>query len=204
LIDPGVSAETKQPASKLFVNTNSNDQTTTTSDDEYGTIADSKLFSNKPFVRIPNTKFNALYVTGCNLWRLLDRQCLNDELVDFIFRFLLKNYKLNGLDPRKKICVFPCHLFINLSKNLFKEADELHQHVNLFQMDFLVIPINEDDVHWSVIIVAYPCLIAGVMNNQYPEDEEADNKPCMIHLDSLDQNSTRCQNSTRIFEIIRK
>jgi hypothetical protein len=53
--------------------------------------------------------------------------------------------------------------------------------INIFEKKLIFIPVNAD-LHWSLLVVVNPGLIANVYNDDLPETEE---HSFILHLDSL-------------------
>ena len=53
---------------------------------------------------------------------------------------------------------------------------------NIFEMDFVIIPMNFSNDHWSLAVIVRPGqAFTGIYNI---------NKPCILHMDSLNMHST--------------
>jgi Ulp1 family protease len=58
--------------------------------------------------------------------------------------------------------------------------------INIFEKKLIFIPVNAD-LHWSLLVVVNPGMIANVYNDDLPETEE---HSFILHLDSLKMHNT--------------
>jgi len=117
-------------------------------------------------------------------------QFLNDVIIDFYLKYLQAGLFSNNL-LMAKTYTFSIYFYNRLtmntsSKAAMSRADIMHsnvkkwtKNVNIFEKDFIVIPINDCD-HWFVIIICYPGLTC-----QRKEGATV-MQPLMLVLDSLE------------------
>lgn len=94
-----------------------------------------------------------------HLHRLEEGVYLNDELIDFRIRQITEE-----LDPevRSKIHVFNSHFYITLRDQGYEQVRKWTKNVDLFEKQFLFVPINESE-HWSLVVIAWPGKVAELM-----------------------------------------
>ncbi|KAJ1434905.1 Ulp1 protease family, C-terminal catalytic domain [Sesbania bispinosa] len=108
---------------------------------------------------------------------------INDTIIDFYIKYL-KN-KL-PTDDRERFHFFNSFFFRKLAdldkdpssacdgRAAFQRVRKWTRKVNLFEKDYILIPINYS-LHWSLIVICHP-----------DEEREASSKvPCILHMDSL-------------------
>eukprot|EP01039_Chlorochromonas_danica_P011278 gene11279-12579_t len=67
-------------------------------------------------------------------------------------------------------------------KRIHEEGKKWIKHVNIFSMDFVLFPLVYDG-HWSLFILVRPYLLLRACASNI--DEETDDQPCFISVDSL-------------------
>ncbi|RZB54063.1 probable disease resistance protein At4g27220 [Glycine soja] len=134
---------------------------------------------------------DAVCIRNSDIELLQPEKCLNDNIIDFYI-----NYLKNKLptDKQDRFHFFNCFFFpklVDLStdnpsiasdgKAAFQRVSKLTRKVNLFEKDYIFIPINYS-LHWSLIVICHP---AEVMTCY--RDEETKGSPkeaCILHMDS--------------------
>jgi hypothetical protein len=126
----------------------------------------------------------ALEIKGCDHKKLQPEVYLNDTLISFYLRFI--HNELIPEEKRKKVYVFNTYFLNKLRGSLRQNNDDLTTFdqiyttmtkwakTDLFEKDFVVIPLFEDE-HWSLVIVCYP-------NRLYSNDNQV---PQVLFFDSL-------------------
>ncbi|ESO89155.1 hypothetical protein LOTGIDRAFT_106350, partial [Lottia gigantea] len=160
----------------------------------------------------PPTKF-ALTITNEDLYCLNEGEFLNDVIIDFYLKYLLLE-KLSEKD-RERTHIFSSFFYKRLTQKIPKTAESTAdrnkqphikrhslvktwtRHVDIFEKDFIVVPINEHS-HWFLAIICFP----GLEEPQFcpflpvplktPESVPASHKaaaassiPCILVFDSL-------------------
>jgi len=124
-------------------------------------------------------------ISESDIQRLDPAIYLNDNLINFYIK-LIENGFLS--EERKKKCYFFNTYFMSQMGRLFAEVgkdltqfdyiyDKMKKwtkKVNLFEKDFLFIPVNDND-HWNVIVLCYPYRLFS-RENEFP---------FVVFLDSL-------------------
>jgi len=119
-------------------------------------------------------------------------QFLNDVIIDFYLKYLQAGLFSNN-PLMAKTYTFSIYFYNRLimntntnSKAAMSRADIMHsnvkkwtKNVNIFEKDFIVIPINDCD-HWFVIIICYPGLTCQKIEGATVM------QPLMLVLDSLE------------------
>ncbi|XP_033729243.1 sentrin-specific protease 6-like [Pecten maximus] len=109
-------------------------------------------------------------VTNEDLYCLNEGEFLNDVIIDFYLRFLF--LEVLSEDVRKRTHIFSSFFFKRLTQrqgrvldSALTPAERRHaavkkwtKHVDLFDKDFIIIPINEHS-HWFLAIICYPGLL---------------------------------------------
>ncbi|KAI6172153.1 putative ubiquitin-like-specific protease 2A [Aphelenchoides besseyi] len=124
-------------------------------------------------------------------------EMLNDTIIEFYMNYIL----FNILDSvkRDRIHIFSTYFFSKLSKDVYTarqpkaRAKKISDNyltlkswtktVDVFEKDFLVIPINEE-AHWYLAIIAYPNL--GIVSKPVdgmtiPQEDLTDSQPSNAH-----------------------
>ncbi|ODV86779.1 hypothetical protein CANARDRAFT_211296 [[Candida] arabinofermentans NRRL YB-2248] len=109
----------------------------------------SYTFEDKRRFVVSNNDFKGLYNSN---W-------INDSIVDFFLKYDLENAKLQGTLGKYKIEVMNSFFYTSLTREV--ENEDYYSNVkswfktnnNLFDNDFVIIPINKD-MHWFFVIIA--------------------------------------------------
>ena len=144
----------------------------TTTHDAIGSRAD----DNDVIIRFPmeENAQDVITITKGNCRRLVDGEYLNDSLIDFCIKRMLIDPFHDCFDELKRRNV---HAFSSLFYNKLISRDGLTakdiraqgginyravarwaRHINLFEKEFLYIPVNKG-IHWSLFIVVRPNLL---------------------------------------------
>lgn len=99
----------------------------------------------------------AVTVRKGHLERLEEGVYLNDELIDFQIRHLIEE---TFPEAKSRVHIFNSHFFIQLRDNGYSEVSKWTKNVDLFDKEFLFVPINQSD-HWSLVVIARPGLVEG-------------------------------------------
>lgn len=102
----------------------------------------------------------------------LDYKCLamheylNDVIIDFYLKYLY--IEVLTTEQRAKTHIFGSHFYQVLSTLNETRSERIKnwtKNVNLFDKDFIVIPINEDE-HWYLAIICFPYLSYPITCNE--------------------------------------
>ena len=110
----------------------------------------------------PHAIRQSVTVTYGDLHRLNPNEFLNDTLIEFYLLYIRDRVVPQRL--RGSFHFFNSFLFTRLSEYGSDGVREVYQHVkgwtkgvNLFEKDWIVMPINDADRHhWSLVIIAHP------------------------------------------------
>lgn len=140
--------------------------------------------------------------------RLNCGEWLNDNLIDLRIKFLLHDVNVKeyaayyknraNLTVRHPVFIdnrtmyaFSCHFFTALvDKSISRDrVKAMTKHVNIFEKDYIFIPVNKTG-HWSLICMVRPgCIVAQRQRKFIGDSDEnsgyGNNRSCIIHLDSL-------------------
>ncbi|XP_028212007.1 probable disease resistance protein At4g27220 isoform X2 [Glycine soja] len=134
---------------------------------------------------------DAVCIRKSDIELLQPEKCLNDNIIDFYIKYLINKLPT---DKQDRFHFFNCFFFpklVDLStdnpsiasdgKAAFQRVSKLTRKVNLFEKNYIFIPINYS-LHWSLIVICHP---AEVMTCY--RDEETKGSPkeaCILHMDS--------------------
>ena len=139
---------------------------------------------------------NSVTITSNDYLCLQAEQFLNDVIIDFYLKYLqVGKWPQNPM--LQKTYIFSIYFYSRLATKTSMSAnipkcEVMHnnvkkwtKNVNIFEKDFIVIPINECE-HWFVVIVCFVNSSSG----------DSTKKPIMIVMDSLEDGlkSTVCSN----------
>nr|XP_043624678.1 probable ubiquitin-like-specific protease 2B isoform X2 [Erigeron canadensis] len=113
---------------------------------------------------------------------------INDTIVDFYIEYLKK---IKPADAR--VHFFNSFFFRKLAdldenqsksfdaKAAFQQVRKWTKKVNLFQKDYIFIPINFR-LHWSLIVICHPGEIVNFTDDEIASSPKV---PCILHMDSI-------------------
>ena len=119
-----------------------------------------------------------------DLERLDDNEFLNDNLIGFFLRFLEADIQQHRPELAQKIYFFNTYFFATLTnasrakKGIYYEGvQKWTRGTNIFEHDFIIVPINEN-AHWYVAIICnLPKLLPGAEEAEEAENDEAAPEP---------------------------
>uniref|UniRef100_A0A3B5KRN4 Ubiquitin-like protease family profile domain-containing protein n=1 Tax=Xiphophorus couchianus TaxID=32473 RepID=A0A3B5KRN4_9TELE len=134
-------------------------------------------------------------VTNEDLHCLNDGEFLNDVIIDFYLYLVLERLKK---EDAQRIHVFSSFFYKRLNQrerrsgpdtvNLIQKRKHNRvktwtRHVNLFQKDFIFVPINE--AHWYLAVICFPGLDGPVLekNPMYLDPPAASGSPAELQLE---------------------
>jgi Ulp1 family protease len=85
--------------------------------------------------------------------RLVPGVFLNDILVDFYLKYI--QLRLMGEEGRKRVRIFRTHFYTLLSEHGYSRISSWTQQQNMFDFDFIIVPINLH-LHWKVAVICNP------------------------------------------------
>ncbi|EGG13468.1 hypothetical protein DFA_11229 [Cavenderia fasciculata] len=159
--------------------------------EEAGKVVNNVIVTYPPIKDNPNI-MDIVRITEDDLLRLESSNYLNDNLIDFYIRYI-KNHYVHPRDENR-FHFFSTFFYNNLSlKNIeeaYKKISKWTRDTDIFSKDFLFIPINEN-FHWTLCIVSF-C-------GQDPKTSTNENRPLIMHLDSLGGNKNAFHNKIRSY-----
>ena len=140
---------------------------------------------------------------GC-LKKLNIPEYLNDNLIDWRIKFYIQQRFDQDETIMKRIHAFSTMFFTKLTEvndrtRGFNFVRKWTQNVDIFEKDFIFIPINKD-LHWSLIVIVRPNLLKSIDDDDVENKESIDIEdpefiddidddespiPCILHMDSL-------------------
>jgi len=166
----------------------------------------------------PNFSGN-ISVTNEDYLCLRASQFLNDVMIDFFLKYL--QYSNNGTvdqDLMAKTHIFTTFFFKRLttkppvlkgtkgntiednpyvsdSEKMYERVRKWTKRVDLFDKDYIVVPINEK-AHWYVCIICFPSeALINTSTNANAEDKNSiEKKPCILVFDSLTEGDDKADN----------
>ena len=106
-------------------------------------------------------------ITNADVECLMPGIYLNDTIIDFYLKYIYEE-KLDKMQ-KQKTYIFNSYFYTRLSKKAFLASNDIQnpeermhaqvrkwtRDVNLFEKDFIIIPINEHS-HWFLVIICFP------------------------------------------------
>ncbi|KAI3448230.1 hypothetical protein Pfo_004895 [Paulownia fortunei] len=176
---------------------------------------------NEPFEDIiyPEGDPDAILISRRDIELLQPRRFINDTIIDFYIKYLLNKTQP---EERHRFHFFNTFFFrklVNMDQDLsrawegreaFKHVRKWTRNVNLFEKDYIFIPVNFS-LHWSLIVICHPGVVAnlrGMVSLHYLlqfinliiatfstsklqyrcADKDVDDSskvPCILHMDSI-------------------
>ncbi|KAI3504952.1 hypothetical protein L1887_26770 [Cichorium endivia] len=153
-----------------------------------------KYFPNfdDPFEEViyPKGDVDAVSISKRDVDLLLPDTFVNDTIIDFYIKYL-KN-KLNP-EERHRFHFFNSFFFRKLAdpdkdpldalegKTAFQRVKKWTRKVNIFEKDFVFIPVNYN-YHWSLLVI---CHLGEVPTYKDEDVNELNKVPCVLHMDSI-------------------
>ncbi|XP_028787339.1 probable ubiquitin-like-specific protease 2A isoform X2 [Neltuma alba] len=115
---------------------------------------------------------------------------INDNIIDFYIKYLKNKIPPN---EQSRFHFFNCFFFRKLAdldkdpsnacdaKAAFQRVRKWTRKVNLFEKDYIFVPINYS-LHWSLIVICHPGEVACFEDEEIKESSKV---PCILHMDSL-------------------
>lgn len=146
----------------------------------------------EPFKEVvyPKDAVDAVSISKRDVDLLEPDTFLNDTIIDFYIKFLENEIPAS---ERSRFHFFNCFFFRKLAdpdknssgvfdgKAAFQRVRKWTRKVNIFEKDYLFIPVNYN-LHWSLIVICHPGEVANF------NDENVDQSvklPCILHMDSI-------------------
>ncbi|XP_019418791.1 PREDICTED: probable ubiquitin-like-specific protease 2A [Lupinus angustifolius] len=137
----------------------------------------------------PKGEPDAISISKRDVELLRPETFINDTIIDFYIKYLKNKIP----DHKQDRChFFNCFFFRKLAdldkdpssacdgKAAFQRVRKWTRRVNLFEKDYIIIPINYS-LHWSLIVICHPGEVVCFKG----EFKESSKVPCILHMDSL-------------------
>ncbi|CAF0798384.1 unnamed protein product, partial [Brachionus calyciflorus] len=132
--------------------------------------SNTRVLLKYPLVDQPNC--STIVINNIDYTCLKEGEFLNDNIISFYLKYLL--YEVLSPDDRKRTHIFDTFFYqklthqteikrtkeeanLNAAERRYLRVKNWTRNVNIFEKDFLIIPINKN-VHWYLAIVCYPYL----------------------------------------------
>lgn len=129
-----------------------------------------------------------------DLERLEEGEFLNDNLIGFYLRFLEYTLEQRNPDLAKKIYFFNTYFFASLTNTPrgkrginYEAVQKWTRSVDLFQYDYVVVPINES-AHWYVAII---CNLPLINRHDVAANDDPSESPNIAPITDLDVSDPR-------------
>jgi len=129
-------------------------------------------------------------------WRLRGHCWLNSTLVEFgILHYLLESCG----DPKRTdlVHVFDASLLPTLEKGKDQSAEERYlkvekwsSKVTVFEKEFLLFPVNVNELHWYTICFIRPTMVFKSLENDVSRVDASHDSPCIVVMDSMSGNKS--------------
>ncbi|KAK7328093.1 hypothetical protein VNO77_22189 [Canavalia gladiata] len=115
---------------------------------------------------------------------------INDTIIDFYIKYLKNKLQTDEQDRFHFFNSFFFRKLADLDKDpssacdgraAFQRVRKWTRKVNLFEKDYLLIPINYS-LHWSLIVICHPGEVTCFKDEEIQESSKV---PCILHMDSL-------------------
>lgn len=157
-------------------------------------------FDNKNHLSIEVTEYDIITVKDQNL--------LNDTIITFYLKYLENVFCKDG---QKNIYCFNTHFFVFLQNEFhdditkdfinYKRLGKWGKYINIFDYEYVAIPINENK-HWSLIIIVNPGKLKQVYINVMNSIPEINIFPEVIYFDSFYPDNEACMKVIKRFLVM--
>nr|XP_024365449.1 ubiquitin-like-specific protease 2 isoform X2 [Physcomitrium patens] len=160
-----------------------NSQASTSFFTTYSEKSDESIDAFKVLV-YPQGDPDAVTITRKDIKILNPFEFLNDTIIDFYIKYLQQT----TIAPKKleNLHFFNSFFFSKLAEDgiggpaAFERVKKWTRKVNIFEKDFIFIPVNQS-LHWSLIIICHPGQMWDVTTDGSPVGDA-----CILHLDSME------------------
>ncbi|CAM8937677.1 unnamed protein product [Rhodiola kirilowii] len=133
---------------------------------------------------------DAVSIGGRDIELLQPETFINDTIIDFYMKYLMTQIPH---EKRNRVYFFNSFFFRKLAdldkdssnmserKEAFQRVRKWTRNVNLFDKDYIFIPINFS-LHWSLIIICHP---GELTNTKDDKSDKSSKVTCILHMDSL-------------------
>eukprot|EP00804_Cyclotella_cryptica_P023147 CCRYP_000358-RA/>CCRYP_000358-RA protein AED:0.01 eAED:0.01 QI:1097/1/1/1/0.75/0.66/9/214/1028 len=135
--------------------------------------------------RDTSTRTHYLTIREDDKERLQPGQFLNDTLVDFWMSWISRNKSHRDSND---VHFFTSHFLTTLEdegpRGVASWTLRKKRKINVFKKKLIFVPVN-GDMHWSLCVIVNPGLILKTDEGSDTDDNEDDEWPCILFLDSL-------------------
>ncbi|KAA0031447.1 putative ubiquitin-like-specific protease 2A isoform X2 [Cucumis melo var. makuwa] len=133
---------------------------------------------------------DAVTISKRDLELLKPGMFINDTIIDFYVKYLKNKFLSEKNDRFYFFNSFFFRKLADLDKDLssacggrdaFQRVHKWTKKVNLFQKDYLFIPVNYS-LHWSLVVICHP---GEVVNLKDKKHDNLSKVPCILHMDSI-------------------
>lgn len=133
------------------------------------------------FVYPPSSKSGGIPITTLDVACLDEGTYLNDVIIDFYLKYICEN--IMSQEQRNKTYIFNSYFYKRLTQKTSNKSDPAVTHaqvkkwtrgVDIFEKDFIIIPINEH-CHWYLAIICFhgqPLIKLNLNEKEEEEDDE--------------------------------
>ncbi|KAL1336186.1 hypothetical protein HN51_030597 [Arachis hypogaea] len=141
-------------------------------------------------VIFPKGEPDAVSISKRDVELLQPETFINDTIIDFYIKYLKNKMPPNEQD---RFHFFNSFFFRKLAdldrdpssacdgKAAFQRVRKWTRKLNLFEKDYIFIPVNYS-LHWSLIVICHP---GEVISFKDEDIKESSKVPCILHMDSL-------------------
>ncbi|KAL2863305.1 SUMO protease ULP2 [Aspergillus lucknowensis] len=130
-------------------------------------------WNKKPLV-YPRYGKKKAEVNALDLERLAPHEFLNDNIIGFYIRFLEDHLQRCNAEVAKRVYFFNSYFYATLTNSPrakrsinYEGVEKWTRSIDLFNYDYIVVPINED-AHWYVAIICNLPYLEGVSERDKP------------------------------------
>ncbi|XP_028190325.1 probable ubiquitin-like-specific protease 2B [Glycine soja] len=141
-------------------------------------------------VDYPKGDLNSVCITKSDFDLLKPDTFINDTIIDFYIQYLKSKIQkeeshryhfFNSFFFRKLVDMDRNPSSASDGKAAFQRVRRWTRKVNLFEKDYIFIPVNFK-LHWSLIVICHP---GEVVKFNDKEPDKALKVPCVLHMDSM-------------------
>ncbi|KAL2342056.1 hypothetical protein Fmac_009996 [Flemingia macrophylla] len=138
----------------------------------------------------PKGEPDAVSISKRDIELLQPQTFVNDTIIDFYIKYLKNKLRTDEQDRFHFFNSFFFCKLADLDKDLssacdgraaFQRVRKWTRKVNLFEKDYILIPINYS-FHWSLIVICHPGEMAFFKDKEIKGSSKV---PCILHMDSL-------------------
>ncbi|XP_053201205.1 sentrin-specific protease 6-like isoform X2 [Panonychus citri] len=161
---------------------------------------DDHLFSYPP------DEIDRISIHQSDLACLEQGQYLNDTILGFYLKYIEKD--LTAPDIAERSYIFSTFFYYklthrtrvsetqtqdnqSLSDKYYNRVKNWTKNINIFEKDFIIIPINKS-CHWFLAIICYPRKVPFMDEILPIEIEKNPKRPCILFMDSLQSAHSKC------------